>query len=603
MVATKAPSRIAVGVRVQEIAKAKRTGTVNGKFGQTRWIVVFDGETKEEKKTSAQLRIHQDSYGKQTKTPERRTRTVIAEQPKTGRPPRRAATGGAVYREEDSQEGESFEVDISGIVNNSSEQSVEASADYSNGSKASFSHGSSREDSSLESKSKDKSFFASITQSAKKYFSRKGKEGMAKPKPRKLDDRFSVLTFSHINSFDEVFVQEEGEGFNDYLEFKEDDPGLGEPKVLGGCGGEVDGRVDFIDEPQKNALYQAAKAKMEKERAMLVKNEHKVKVKVKPIKSFEVMGRVEGKKNTDLEGHRGTIEEVLGKGKTMRFQVKWCVVLSSLVINYVISCARTYQLHNYNSSRDDDSELVVERKQVIQSKEPDTQFVWKVVDDHVPKKSPSTYSSHGVVGFDPDVFCDIDPSSPGYQHPFGRLLMELWPGNWREQLKAMNLAIATYNQTIDERKRIKEVTEKDWWNIWGIIILAGKAGVGGLEKLYSKPHSVLPELPAINLSKIMPQHRARQLLKWFPRAFHGTDITDPWYPVAKLVEGFNNNRAQKIAASFTKVLDETMSPWSPTTTKTGGLPFLSFILRKPKPLGTEFKTVADTETGELNTLI
>jgi hypothetical protein len=40
-----------------------------------------------------------------------------------------------------------------------------------------------------------------------------------------------------------------------------------------------------------------------------------------------------------------------------------------------------------------------------------------------------------------------------------------------------------------------------------------------------------------------------------------------------------------------------MSAWRPRKNKTGGLPNISFILRKPEPLGTEFKTMACSETG------
>ena len=97
----------------------------------------------------------------------------------------------------------------------------------------------------------------------------------------------------------------------------------------------------------------------------------------------------------------------------------------------------------------------------------------------------------------------------------------------------------------------------------------------------------------------MPQYRAQELLKFIPFAFHGDDMTDPWNAVKSLIDGFNNNRAQNVVASHCNLADETMSSWSPTTTKYGGLPFLSFILRKPTPLGTEFKTMACTVLGEI----
>ena len=45
------------------------------------------------------------------------------------------------------------------------------------------------------------------------------------------------------------------------------------------------------------------------------------------------------------------------------------------------------------------------------------------------------------------------------------------------------------------------------------------------------------------------------------------------------------------------MLYESMSAYRPRTTKTGGMPILSFIKRKPEHLGTEFKTIADARTG------
>ena len=54
-----------------------------------------------------------------------------------------------------------------------------------------------------------------------------------------------------------------------------------------------------------------------------------------------------------------------------------------------------------------------------------------------------------------------------------------------------------------------------------------------------------------------------------------------------------------IAASFLKVGDESMSAIRFRTTAKGNLPQLSYIFRKPEPLGTEFKTVACSVTGAL----
>ena len=223
---------------------------------------------------------------------------------------------------------------------------------------------------------------------------------------------------------------------------------------------------------------------------------------------------------------------------------------------------------------------------------------WKIVSDHKAENPPTAYTQHGVVNFDPTRFNNIDTKSDDYNHPFLHLLLCLWPGEWRDQLEKMNRTIRANNAGLTPTKQTKECTEDEWWKIWGIMIFAAKAGKGGINKLYDKRVSVLKQLPNIDLSDVMPMYRAQQLIKNIPYAFEGEDDTDPWNRIRGLVNGFNNARAQRVAASFCKVLDESMSSWNPTTTKYGGLPFLSFILRKPEPLGTEFKVMACTETGE-----
>ncbi len=52
---------------------------------------------------------------------------------------------------------------------------------------------------------------------------------------------------------------------------------------------------------------------------------------------------------------------------------------------------------------------------------------------------------------------------------------------------------------------------------------------------------------------------------------------------SKFIAMFNDNRANLIAASVIKLLDESMSAWRPRKDKTGGLPNISFILQKPEP--------------------
>ena len=63
-----------------------------------------------------------------------------------------------------------------------------------------------------------------------------------------------------------------------------------------------------------------------------------------------------------------------------------------------------------------------------------------------------------------------------------------------------------------------------------------------------------------------------------------------WWRSNILFNGFNTE-CNNSAASFLNVGDESMSAISFRTTAKGNLPHLSYIFRKPEPLGTDFKTV------------
>jgi hypothetical protein len=111
--------------------------------------------------------------------------------------------------------------------------------------------------------------------------------------------------------------------------------------------------------------------------------------------------------------------------------------------------------------------------------------------------------------------------------------------------------------------------------------------------------------PRIDVSPHMLMRRFEDNKTFFPYAvadFEKRDPAlpnhDPWYMLSKLIDEFNKNRGRKVAASVIKLLDESMTAWVPRKNKTGGLPNISFILRTPEPLGTEFKTMACSETGK-----
>jgi hypothetical protein len=61
--------------------------------------------------------------------------------------------------------------------------------------------------------------------------------------------------------------------------------------------------------------------------------------------------------------------------------------------------------------------------------------------------------------------------------------------------------------------------------------------------------------------------------------------------VCRGCEKINDIRKPRVRASSWKVIDELMSAWPPRTKALGGLPNISFILRKPEPLGEWFVVI------------
>ena len=72
---------------------------------------------------------------------------------------------------------------------------------------------------------------------------------------------------------------------------------------------------------------------------------------------------------------------------------------------------------------------------------------------------------------------------------------------------------------------------------------------------------------------------------------------DPWLRFRPIVDEINANRAKTLHNDGDVIVDENMSAYQPRLDKFGGLPNISFIKRKPKPLGTDFKAMCNTETG------
>ena len=170
--------------------------------------------------------------------------------------------------------------------------------------------------------------------------------------------------------------------------------------------------------------------------------------------------------------------------------------------------------------------------------------------------------------------------------------LSLLKGNWRQQLSKMNTTIEKRNEGRTRSRHVRQVTEHEWWVFWGIIIGACPCHKGGIN-LFEDAPAYRKFSPSINVSKggmdVISKTRFYEIKEVMHHAFEGNNPSNPWNKIQPLIDGFNENRHQTVATSSTVTLDEIMSPFQPRTTQTSTLPHLSYIQRKPKPLGTEMK--------------
>jgi hypothetical protein len=87
---------------------------------------------------------------------------------------------------------------------------------------------------------------------------------------------------------------------------------------------------------------------------------------------------------------------------------------------------------------------------------------------------------------------------------------------------------------------------------------------------------------------------------FFPEIWFDLELkekNDPWWTFAGGIAEFNMLKKERAHSSSWKVVDESFSAWQPQSTAIGGLPNISFIIRKTEPLGTELKCAACPVTG------
>lgn len=202
---------------------------------------------------------------------------------------------------------------------------------------------------------------------------------------------------------------------------------------------------------------------------------------------------------------------------------------------------------------------------------------------------------------------DFRFSSAHYAKPLLDVFLQLYPGNRRTHVAKINKFIqASGAQEV-------AVSEREWMTFIGCLIAATNFAESGANLWNKKKSTGCRAAASEFFSKMMPLDRFQKIKRWSVEAFRGDeDSDDPWFMIRPLLNDFNENRRKKVVHGTILVLDEIMSAWRPRTTKTGSgktrsrthgcmitvsLPHLSHLPRKPEPLGTEFKAVADAHSG------
>ena len=97
----------------------------------------------------------------------------------------------------------------------------------------------------------------------------------------------------------------------------------------------------------------------------------------------------------------------------------------------------------------------------------------------------------------------------------------------------------------------------------------------------------------------LSEDRFGKILRYWAKGPDGTReklVENPWEEVDVWIRAFNKNRRAEIEVGTDVTPDEMMFEWTGQVGP-GGIPFLSFIERKPKPLGTEGKSVCEGHFG------
>jgi hypothetical protein len=155
----------------------------------------------------------------------------------------------------------------------------------------------------------------------------------------------------------------------------------------------------------------------------------------------------------------------------------------------------------------------------------------------------------------------------------------------------MNIAIGEKNSKKSKSQRVCQFNESEFLVCHGLLIGAIEYGVEGAS-LWLNGHGKadsnwLSIMPHPNFDHFIPECHFCHFREFLPLIFQDETVkdTDQWWQFSDAVKEFSNNRQRLVKRAKIEAIDESMCAYHPRTTSTGGLPNISFIKRKPEPLG------------------
>jgi len=173
----------------------------------------------------------------------------------------------------------------------------------------------------------------------------------------------------------------------------------------------------------------------------------------------------------------------------------------------------------------------------------------------------------------------------------------LTPDGWFESMMRYTNPKLLGSTLIDAKLTVGEL--KQWWGYALAASIHTGTSLDGLWSPLPKPESILPPPSFGQHGMSLNRFKKIRSVLTFGPADAATLEKDPWAFVRPLVDMFNECRADKVHPSWLLTMDESMIAWRGREGVGDPMkcPAISFVPRKPEPLGVELKTTADAMGG------